>query len=91
MKLDSQKATICIHLFFVVALTLQLTLHIFLPQLLIQKVYLFGLKNEELSIHIKIYYAFTSTCSTVLYLDEGGITYYVTLTLPSRYLNATLK
>ena len=84
MKLDSQKATICIHLFFVVALTLQLTLHIFLPQLLIQKVYLFGLKNEELLIHIKIYYAFTSTCSAVIYLDEDRITYHVTLTLPTR-------
>ena len=86
MKVDSQKPTICIHLFFVVTLTIELTLHIFLPQLYIQKVYLFRLQNEELSIHIKFYYVFT-----VLYLDEGGITYYVTLTLPSRYLNATLK
>ena len=85
MKLDSQKPTSCILLFFVVTLTIELTLHIFLPQLLIQKVYLFRLQNEELSIHInKIYYAFTSTCSAVLYLDEGGITYYVTLKLPSR-------
>ena len=74
----SQKPTICIHLIFVV--TIELTLHIFLPQLLIQKVYLSRLQNEELSIHFKIYYAFTSTCSAVLYLDEGGITYYVTLT-----------
>ena len=84
MKLDSQKPTSCILLFFVVTLTIELTLHIFLPQLLIQKVYLFRLQNEELSIHIKIYYAFTSTFSAVLHLDEGGITYYVTLTLPSR-------
>ena len=84
MKLDSQKPTSCILLFFVVTLTIELTLHIFLPQLLIQKVYLFCLQNEELSIHMKIYYAFTSTCSAVLYSDEGGITYYVTLTLPSR-------
>ena len=91
MKLDSQKPTICIHLFFVVTLTIELTLYIFLSQLLIQKVQLFRLQNEELSIHIKIYYAFTSTFSAVLHLDEGGITYYVTLTLPSRYLNATLK
>ena len=86
-----QKPTICIYVLFVVTLTIKLTLHIFLPQLLIQKVYLFRLQNEELSIHIKIYYAFTSTFSAVLHLDEGGITYYVTLTLPSRYLNATLK
>ena len=91
MKLDGQKPTICIHLFFVVTLTIELTLYIFLSQLLIQKVQLFRLQNEELSIHIKIYYAFTSTCSAVLYLDEGGITYYVTLTLPSRYLTVTLK
>ena len=91
MKLDSQKPTSCILLFFVVTLTIELTLHIFFPQLLIQKVYLFRLQNEELSIHMKIYYAFTSTCSAVLYLDEGGITYYVTLTLPSRYLTVTLK
>ena len=86
-----QKPTICIYVLFVVTLTIKLTLHIFLPQLLIQKVYLFRLQNEELSIHIKIYYAFTSTFSAVLHLDEGGITYYVTLTLSSRYLNVTLK
>ena len=78
MKLDSQP-TICIHLFFVLTLIIELTLHRFFPQLLMQKVYLFCLQNEELSIYIKIYYAFTSTCSGVLYLDEGGITYYVTL------------
>ena len=57
---------------------------LYIAQLLVQKVYLFRLQKEELSIHIKIYYAYTSTCSAVLHLDEGGITYYVTLTLPSR-------
>ena len=84
MELDSQKPTICIHLFFVLTLTIKLTLHRFLQQLLIEEIYLFSFQNEELSVHIKIYYAFTLIYSAILYFDEGGINYYVTLKLPSR-------
>ena len=82
MKLDSQKPTVCIHLFFVVTLTIELTLHI-IPSTTFDTesvflIHLLRIQNKKLSIHIKIYYSFTSTCEAVLYLDEDEITYYVT-------------
>ena len=88
MKLGSQKPIICIHLFFVLTLTTELTLHRFLPQLLIQKVYVFRLQTEELLIHIKIHYPFSLT---VLYLDERGATHNVIFKLTICYLKVTLK
>ena len=66
MKPDSQKPTVCIHLFFVVTLTIELTLHI-IPSTTFDTesvflIHLLRIQNKKLSIHIKIYYSFTSTC-----------------------------
>ena len=72
MKLDGQEPTIRINFSFVETLTIKLTLHRFLPQLLIQKVYLFRLQNKELSTHIKTDYAFTSTCCGTLFRWRRG-------------------